>query len=360
VNGVTTGTLSSIAAGSKTVTATADGVILAQTPTVTVTAGAPDADHATVTASPTMIAVGAPSTITATVKDAFNNPVSGSNVVLAASGTGNTLTQPAAPTDASGVAVGTLSSAVAEAKIVSATAGGMSITQTANVLVAPPGPAATITHALLTAGSNAVNLNTYTTATISPVANRLVTVAVLNHRTPAANSPSLSGGGMTSWNVVATVDFDTIGGALRRLTIFRAMSASPGSGPITITFVGSVSNVQWIVSQWDGVETSGVNGAGAIGQTGSNRTNGSNGLTVTLGAFGNASNVAYGVFGVNKNVVAITPGAGFTKISEQPSGENTPGDLLAEWAVNDNTIDATWANLKGGALGVEIKAKTGP
>jgi adhesin/invasin len=359
-NGVTTGTLSSVAAGLKTVTATADGVILTQTPTVTVTAGAPDADHSTVTASPATIAVGAPSTITTTVKDAFNNPISGSNVVLAASGTGNTLTQPAAPTDASGAAVGALSSTVAEAKIVTATAGGMSITQTATVLVAPPGPAATITHALLTAGSNAVNLNTYTTATIAPAANRLITVAVLNHRTPAANSPTLSGGGMASWNVVATVDFDTIGGALRRLTIFRAMSASPGSGPITITFVGSVSNVQWIVSQWDGVETSGVNGAGAIGQTGSDRTNASNGLTVTLGAFGNANNVAYGVFGVNKNVVAITPGAGFTKIHEQPSGENTPGDLLAEWAVNDNTIDAIWANLKGGALGVEIKAKAGP
>ena len=359
LNGVSTGTLSSTDAGAKVVTAVVDGVIVLETPTVTVTAGVPDAAHSTVSAAPATIAVGGTSTITATVRDGFNNPVSGSGVVLAASGTGNTLTQPAAPTDANGVAAGTLSSSVAETKSVSANAGGTPITQTATVTVVPPS-VATISHVLLTAGSNAVNLNTYTTATIAPVANRLITVAVLNHRTPAANSPSLSGGGMTSWTVVATVDFDTIGGALRRLTIFRAMSASPGSGPITITFVGSVSNVQWIVSQWDGVETSGVNGAGAIVQTGSNATNAGNGLAVTLGAFGSASNVAYGVFGVNKNVVAITPGAGFTKIHEQPSGENTPGDLLAEWAPNRTTIDATWANLKGGALGLEIKARVGP
>jgi hypothetical protein len=68
--------------------------------------------------------------------------------------------------------------------------------------------------------------------------------------------------------------------------------------------------------------------------------------------------VAYGVFGVRSNVVAVTPGAGFTEISEQASGENTPGDLAAEWATGDNTIDATWINLNGAALGVEIKAAT--
>ena len=357
-SGVTTGTVGATSAGPRTITAVAGGVTLNQQPVVTVNAGAPDAATSTVGANPTSITAGSGgSAITVTVRDQYGNPVSGSTVALFASGTGNTLTG-GGPTNASGVATGSLSSTVAEVKNVSATAGGTSITQTANVTVTAP--SAGITHSLLTAGTNPVNQNTSTTATIAPAANQLITVAVLNHRTPAANSPTLSGGGMTSWTVVATVDFDTIGGALRRLTIFRAMSASPGSGPITITFVGSVSNVQWIVSQWDGVETSGVNGAGAIGQTGSNRTNASNGLTVTLGAFANATSVAYGVFGVNKNVVAITPGAGFTKIHEQPSGESTPGDLLAEWAVNHNAINASWTNLRGGALGVEIKAKTGP
>ena len=165
---------------------------------------------------------------------------------------------------------------------------------------------------------------------------------------------------MSAWEQVASVDFDTLGFPLRRMTIFRAMSGSPGNGPITISFSGNVSNCQWIVSQWEGVETGGVNGAGAIVQTGSNRANVVSGLAVTLAAFGNVNNVAYGAFGVNKNVPAITPGAGFTKIDEQASGESTPGDLFAEWTTNNNTITATWTNLRGGALGVEIKARTGP
>jgi adhesin/invasin len=327
---------------------------------VTVTAGPADAGQSTVAASPTSIAVGnGSSTITVTVKDAFGNLVIGSSVVLAASGAGNTLTQPVGPTDASGVTTGTLSSTVAEAKTVSATAGGTPITQTTTVTVTPP-PAGAISHTLLTSGNNTVNQKIYTTAAISPGPNTLVTVAVLNHRSYGAISPTISGGGMSAWEQVASVDFDTLGFPLRRLTIFRALSAAPGSGPITITFASGVSNVQWIVSQWDGVDTSGVNGAGAIVQTGSSRANAVNGLAVTLGAFGNASNVAYGVFGVNKNVPAVTPGAGFTKIDEQASGENTPGDLFAEWMTNNNAITATWINLRGGALGVEIKARMGP
>jgi hypothetical protein len=360
-SGVTTGTVSATSAGPRSITAVAGGVTLNQQPSVTVTAGAPSASTSTVGASPTSITVGSgSSTITVTVRDQYGNLVSGSTVVLAASGTGNTLTQPAGPTDASGVTTGTISSTVAETKTVSAAAGGTAITQTATVTVTPAGSGATITHTLRTSGNNAVNQKIYTTAAIAPGPNTLVTIAVLSHRSYGAISPTITGGGMSTWTQVASVDFDTLSLPLRRLTIFRALSAAPGSGPITITFTANVSNCQWIVSQWDGVETSGVNGAGAIVQTGSNRANAVNGLTVTLGAFGNANNVAYGAFGVNKNVPAIAPGAGFTKIDEQPSGENTPGDLLTEWAVNRSTINATWTNLRGGALGVEIKARLGP
>jgi hypothetical protein len=55
-------------------------------------------------------------------------------------------------------------------------------------------------------------------------------------------------------------------------------------------------------------------------------------------------------------VPTVTPGSGFTTIDEQPSGEGTLADLFAEWAVNRNTITATWTSKNAGALGVEIKA----
>src|SRR5207247_2291183 len=94
------------------------------------------ASLSTVSASPTTLTAGSGSaTITVTVKDANGNPLSGATVVLAATGSGNTLTQPSGPTNASGVATGTLSSTVAEAKTVSATIGGTAVTQTATVTV---------------------------------------------------------------------------------------------------------------------------------------------------------------------------------------------------------------------------------
>jgi len=426
------------------------------------------ASQSTVTAAPTTIAAGGGSnvaTITVTAKDASGNPVSGATVVLSSSGSLNTLTQPAAPTGADGVATGSLGSNVAQPKVVSATINGIGITQTATVTV-EPGPAtrlgfkvhpattapgaiitppvqvivedqfgnlvtggtppdvtlaigtnpgggilsgtttvtpvsgtatfgdlsidkegtgyklaasaaaltgatsfafditastvATITHTLLTAGTNIVNQRVYPTDAIAPASNALITVAVLEQSslgTPPI--PTLSGGGMTGWDVVATVTFD---GAtpLRRLTIFRAMNALPGSGPLTITSTMTLSHAQWIVSQWAGVDGSGVNGAGAVTQTGSASGAAVSGLTVALAAFGNANNVAYGAFGVRSNALAVTPGAGFAEISEQPSGESTPGDLEAEWALNVPTIVASWATLNAGALGIEIKARPLP
>lgn len=360
-NGVATGTLRSTVAGPKTVTAVAGGVTLSQQPVVTVDPGPPDQGQSTVAAAPGAILVGSGvSTVSVTVKDAYGNRLSGVDVALSATGTDNTLGQPSGPTNSNGVATGTLSSSAAEPKTVSATAGGTPIAQTATVNVVTDQPA-TISHSLLTVGADPVNQKVFTTAAIFPAPDALVTVAVLSHRTPSATaSPTLSGGGMSTWTEVATVTFDTLAVPLKRVTIFRAMSAAPGSGPITITFANGVSNAEWIVSQWDGVETSGSNGAGAIVQTGSARQDDGNGLTVALASFENENSVAYGAFGVSSRLEAVTPGSGFTEIAEQTSTESTPASLQAQWATNRSTIAATWAGLKGGALGVELRARIGP
>ncbi|HKC48224.1 MAG TPA: hypothetical protein VKB63_11545, partial [Gemmatimonadales bacterium] len=152
-----------------------------------------------------------------------------------------------------------------------------------------------ISQTLLTSGHDPNNLKIYTTASIAPAPNALVTVAVLTHQSSsAAPLPTVSGGGMSAWDVVATATFNG-GTPLDRVTIFRAMSASPGSGAITITSSVTVSNCQWVVSQWDGVDNSGTNGSGAIVQTGATTGSAVNGLTVSLAAFADPADVAYGV-----------------------------------------------------------------
>jgi hypothetical protein len=243
---------------------------------------------------------------------------------------------------------------------VSATAGGTAISQTATVQVTDAPPAA-ITHTLLTAGSHPTNQSTYTTASIAPAPNALVTIAVLGHRSYGASpAPTVTGGGMTAWEQVTSITLDPLSAPLKRLTVYRAMSAAPGSGAITITFSGSQSNAEWIVSQWTGVETGGTNGSGAIGQVGVASADAVNGLTVSLGAFANASNAALGVFAVNSQVPAITPGAGFAEISEQSSAESPYSSLMTEWAVNRPAIGATWTNLRGAAIGIELRATASP
>src|SRR2546429_613484 len=134
-SGVATGTLSSTLAESKTISATINAVAVTQTATVVVNAGAATASQSTMGATSPITAGSGTSTITVTARDASGNLVQGATVVLAATGTGNTLTQPTAPTNASGLATGTLGSTVAESKTVSATIDGVVVTQTATVVV---------------------------------------------------------------------------------------------------------------------------------------------------------------------------------------------------------------------------------
>lgn len=101
------------------------------------TGSVPSAASSTVSADPASIQVeSGVSSIRVTVRDEAGVPVSGVVVTLSATGSGNTLVQPATPTGSDGVAVGTLRSNVAGTKDVTATVNGtLQIAQTAQVFV---------------------------------------------------------------------------------------------------------------------------------------------------------------------------------------------------------------------------------
>jgi adhesin/invasin len=92
-------------------------------------------------------------TIIVRVRDQFGNPIAGVPVALAVDGSGNTLTQPAAPTDANGVASGRLSATVAGARSVTATANGVELDQVATVTVQPGNPSAATSTATVPANA---------------------------------------------------------------------------------------------------------------------------------------------------------------------------------------------------------------
>ena len=165
--------------GTNTVTATASGLTGSPVSfTGTGTAGTVSAAQSTVAVAPAAIPASpgtSTSTITVTARDANGNPISGATVVLTATGTGNALAQPAGPTNASGVATGTLSSSAAGPKIVSATISGVALAQTATVAVSPDEPSGTQSTMSVTQGtiiaSSGTSASTITVTVLDALGN---------------------------------------------------------------------------------------------------------------------------------------------------------------------------------------------
>ena len=201
----------------------------------------------------------------------------------------------------------------------------------------------------LTSGADETD-GPWTTASITPGANRLILAAFYARHAGGTPSASLSGNGLT-WVQIANINWAPA--AAITLYLFRSMGASPSTGAITISFGAAVVHGVWIVDEIASVDTTGTNGSGAVVQSATNSADAAS-LTVTLAAFGSADNGTYGTFAQGGSQT-ITPGTGFTELAEI-----APANGLAmntEWRNdNDTTVDASWAvgTLCGG-IAIEIK-----
>ncbi len=135
-DGIATGTIRSSVAETKTVSARIEGSLINDTLDIDWTPGPVDLAVSTIDVAPdTVIANGSDETIvTVTALDQFGNAVPGAAVVLASTGSDNTITQPAVVTDGAGIATGTIASTTAESKTVSATIDGLGLTPTSVVV----------------------------------------------------------------------------------------------------------------------------------------------------------------------------------------------------------------------------------
>ena len=99
--------------------------------------GPVDPSTSKLTAAPTTVLTGVTSVVTVTARDAFGNPVSGADVKLGATGTGNTIVQPP-NTGADGTSSGTFRSNAAGSRTVSAVVAGVALDQQATVVIESP------------------------------------------------------------------------------------------------------------------------------------------------------------------------------------------------------------------------------
>ena len=164
----------------------------------------------------------------------------------------------------------------------------------------------------LTKGADTDGGSVFTTASITPAANALILIFVTNDKAVSADAiSSITGNGLT-WVSVRTAPFTA--DAQYRISLFRALGASPSAGTVTINFPALQLSGTWKVLQVTGVDTTGSNGSNAVVQSAtSGGTNQSGARTVTLNAFASTAHGVVAGFAGNTGV-AWTEGTGYTRV----------------------------------------------
>jgi hypothetical protein len=229
-------------------------------------------------------------------------------------------------------------------------------TQNLSLTINPTGSYTPITAVNLTSNTSSAAGNTVTTASISPGANKLDIVTVQGFISSNNSVPTVTGAGGTWTQITTAVTAD----GTRRTTLFRDLSASPGSGPLTISFGQGQNPASWSVDEFSNTDTTGTHGSGAIVQSVpfAQSTTTTTGASISLAAFFSPHDVAFGSMRINQNQ-KITAGAGFTELANVVNAAGGSG-LENEWALNLSPLTWTWPSqgtqLTG--VGVEIKSAT--
>ncbi len=225
-------------------------------------------------------------------------------------------------------------------------------------LMASKPPSGMVFSALGSSG-NTSGANSYaTTATYTPTANALLLAVVVNSKASAPDTPTFSGNGLT-WAQVATATYNTVGTPIARITVFRALGASPTTTAGTADFAGvSQTGCHIYVCQLVGANTTGTSGSGAIVQSPSNPVDTTANPSITMSALDASGNNAVVAF-VGTSVNSSTYGAAEAGWSEDlDQGYNTPPTgcyVVHRLATVDNTVVVTGASANWCVIAVEVQ-----
>jgi hypothetical protein len=207
-----------------------------------------------------------------------------------------------------------------------------------------------VTAIPLTTGSSTTNASSYTTASITPTPGRLVLAAVLATVGSGTTDVTLSGCGLNWVRVTQTT------AAARTVHVFRAMG-TPTAGQLTITGASPLTSALWQVTEFNGTDTTGTDGSGAIVQSVAARPGSSTVASVPFPGVVDGANAAYGAVGVAVQEAPVVGGSPWTALGSTTQSGPTSG-LLAQFtpaALQD--VAASWSTSSASfVVGVEIKA----
>lgn len=216
----------------------------------------------------------------------------------------------------------------------------------------------------LTSGETNTNATSYTTASVSPGADRLILLCLtINRNSAAAVTPTISGNGLTWVQIGSTVTFATDVTIQSAICIFRAMGASPSAGAITVDHGGVThEGLQWAVIEVTGMDTSGTNGSGAIVQSDSARlptvAEAALSISKALASFADSNNRGF-AWACHSFTEQIVPRTSWTELVDVSTATAPSRDSEAQWsdaAGADATVSCSWATTSSRAaiMGLEI------
>jgi hypothetical protein len=215
----------------------------------------------------------------------------------------------------------------------------------------------TITFSELLTNNSTANAAEYTTSSFTISADKLVLAFVVTSDTVAPDDHVLSSLHGT-WVNIGTTNYNTVATPLKRVTLWRTMSATGGSSTLTNKFANAATGCSFNVVEFGNVDTSGSQGAGAVVQVGMNAANTTANPTITLAALTGTTNAVFAGFSSPLNPFGGTPESGWTE--QFDSGYASPststyGTYRIE--TTDNTVAVTAGSTDWGGIAVEIKAK---
>lgn len=206
---------------------------------------------------------------------------------------------------------------------------------------------------VLTSGTNGADQSSYAIPSASYVAGRLYLLCVLTYRESAEPSIPVPGSvAGQAWTQDEDVLITTIGTPRQRLTTFSLVASADATTSFSVGYGGTTQGgINFVILEITGSVSV---RASALVQSDTQGPSVGTSITETLSAFANAANAAIGFVGIN-NQAGTTPGSGFTELYDATiSGVNA--GLQAEWKLNDNTVDASFANTTVSMISYEIRA----
>lgn len=204
----------------------------------------------------------------------------------------------------------------------------------------------------LTSGGSTVDGDTFTTASVTLKAGKTYLLMVGNsHASAAPAVSSITGGG--TWAIAhasATLPWNS---NAMRLSVWALTPTADYTGTLAIAFGASsgVTGCTWSLQELVGADEAALIVQVATG-TGNSTT-----PSATLGAFGSAQNATIGVIGAAAGA-AVTPGTGFTELSDSTIATPTM-TMEVEWRQdNDTGVDGTVTSGQWGIIALEVKAST--